>query len=284
MAHEAERFTQRLEKTLTCEAWVKASFNATTVLSKDRWRIQKRMPVSRTLPSGFPGSFFADTSQCITRSFQRGETIYAIGEECRSIYFVHTGLVKMTMLSEEGKEAILSMRKGNDIFGEFGLCRSQRLVSAVAIEPSEITEVRIEDLRHELLRSQDAAYKFLLWTIEKLSEAYETIGEVSLDNLHRRLAKTLIRLAQKYGDDVEAGTQLSCFLTQEEIAQMVSATREAVSSSLKELSREGFISYTRRGKLIVHRQKLINELKGWTTTDTDCEFSWAFLFPILCLL
>jgi CRP-like cAMP-binding protein len=152
------------------------------------------------------------------------------------------------------------------------------------MEPSEVAEVRIEDLSHQLLSSQDEAYEFLLWVVKKLSEAYETIGEVSLDNLHRRLAKTLIRLAQKFGDDVEAGTQLSYFLTQEEIAQMVSATREAVSSSLKELSRKGLISYTRRGKLIIYRQKLINELKGWTTADTDCEFSWTFLFSILCLL
>jgi CRP/FNR family cyclic AMP-dependent transcriptional regulator len=224
--------------------------------------IQKPMPVTRTLTGGFPGSLFAGTSQSITRSFQRGETIYVFGQKFRSIYFVRTGLVKMTMLSEDGKEVILSLRKANDIFGEFGLCRSQFLVSAVAMEPSEITEIRIEDVRHQLVHSQDAAYEFLLWTIDKLSEAYETVGEVSLDNLHTRLTKTLIKLAEKFGDDIETGTQLSCFVTQEEIAQMVSATREAVSSSLKDLSRCGLISYTRRGKLIIYRQKLINELKG----------------------
>lgn len=227
------------------------------------------MPVSTTLPSGFPDSLFADTSDCFTRSFQRGEIIYAIGEQSRSIYFVRSGMVKITMLSEDGKEVILSIRRRNDIFGEFGLCRSACLVSAVAMEPSEVAEVRIEDLSHQLVRSPDAAYQFLLWTVEKLSEAYETIGEVSLDNLHRRLAKTLIRLAEKFGYDVETGTQLSCFITQEEIAQMVSATREAVSSSLKDLSRCGLITYTRRGKLIIHRQKLINELKGCPTTDAD---------------
>src|SRR5215207_10866894 len=184
------------------------------------------MPVSPALTGGFPGSLCADTL-CFTRSFQRGQIIYAIGEESRSIYIIRSGSVKIITLSEDGKEVILSIRKENDIFGEFGLCRSQCLVSAVAMESSEVVEVRIEDLSHQLLRSQDEAYEFLLWVVEKLWEAYETIGEVSLDNLHRRLTKALLKLAEKFGDEIESGTQLSCFITQEEIAHMVSATREA---------------------------------------------------------
>ena len=219
------------------------------------------MPVSAALTRGFPGSLCAGSSGCFTRSFQRGQIIYALGEEPRSIYIIRSGSVKIITLSEDGKEVILSIRKENDISGEFGLCQSQRPVSAVAMEPSEVAEVRVEDLSHQLLRSQDEAYEFLLWVVEKLSEAYETIGEFSLDNLHRRLTKALLKLAEKFGDDIESGTQLSCFITQEEIAHMVSATREAVSSALIDLRRCGLINYTRKGKLIIYREKLINELK-----------------------
>ena len=227
------------------------------------------MPVSPALTIGFPGSLCADTL-CFTRSFQRGQIIYGIGEESRSIYIIRSGSVKIITLSEDGKEVILSMRKENDIFGELGLCRSQCLVSAVAMEPSEVAEVRIEDLSHQLLSSQDEAYEFLLWIVAKLSEAYETIGEVSLDSLHRRLIKALLKLAEKFGHEIESGTQLSCFITQEEIAHMVSATREAVSTALIDLRRCGLINYTRKGKIIIYRQKLIDELTGWPPTDADC--------------
>jgi len=219
------------------------------------------MPVSAALTRGFPGSLCAGSSGCFTRSFQRGQIIYALGEESRSVYIIRSGSVKIITLSEDGKEVILSIRKENDIFGEFGLCQSQRPVSAVAMEPSEVAEVRVEDLSHQLLRSQDEAYEFLLWVVEKLSEAYETIDEFSLDNLHRRLTKALLKLAEKFGDDIESGTQLSCFITQEEIAHMVSATREAVSSALIGLRRCGLINYTLKGKLIIYREKLIDELK-----------------------
>ena len=218
------------------------------------------MAVSTAFISGFLGSFCTGTSACLRRRFQRGEIIYAIGEESRTIYYISNGSVKITTLSKNGREMILSIRKEKEIFGESSLFQSQYPEMAVAMEPCEIAEIRTEDLINRLLHSQDGAYQFLLSVIGKLSEAYEIIGEVSLDAFHARLTKVLLRLAEKFGDDVGSATQLDRFITQEDIAHMASASREAVSSALKEFRTRGLINYTRRGKLVIYRQRLINEL------------------------
>lgn len=208
------------------------------------------------LSSVFQGSLCATLTGRAGRTFDSDQIIYSVGTESRSIYFLRSGLVKITALSEDGREVILNVHKAGDIFGEFCLCRTERNEMAVAMESSEVVEIKFEELLRQLQQNQDTAYNFLLSVTERLSKAYQTIADFSFDNLSGRLAKVLLRLADEFGRETESGTELDHYITQEEIAQMVSARREVVSAALKRLRDRKLIEYSRKGKLKINRPAL----------------------------
>jgi CRP/FNR family transcriptional regulator, cyclic AMP receptor protein len=187
------------------------------------------------------------------RAVAADERIYDLGEAARSIFFLRQGLVKITALSKEGKEIILNVHKPGEIFGEFCLCGGARNEAAVAMDNGEVVEITLEDLTRHLQQNHAAMYNFLVTVCERLSRAYDTIQELSFDRLGDRLAKVLLRLADEFGQQAEGGTELQHYISQEELAQMLSARREAVSTALNRLRDKGLIGYSRRGKLTIDR-------------------------------
>jgi CRP-like cAMP-binding protein len=89
-----------------------------------------------------------------------------------------------------------------------------------------------------------------------LKQAYAQINTLALDDTVHRLAKTLVGLAQKIGRSSGPLVEIPTYLTQEEIAQMIAARRERVSTALNVLRRRGMVQYTHRGNLLVHIEGL----------------------------
>lgn len=191
-----------------------------------------------------------------SRTYDAEHIIYNLGDKAHSIFYLRSGFVKITALSEDGKEIILNVHKQGEVFGETCLCAGERGDMAVAMEPTEVVEIKIDDLIKHLQDSRDAMYGFLVAFCQRLGRAYQTICEFSFDNLSERLAKVLLRLADELGTETEAGTELTHYITQEELAQMVSARREVVSTALGRLRARGLIDYSRKGKLTIDRAAL----------------------------
>jgi CRP/FNR family transcriptional regulator, cyclic AMP receptor protein len=190
------------------------------------------------------------------RTVHSGEIIYNNGDISHGAFYLRRGLVKLTALSEDGKEIILAMRRPGEIFGEFCLCRALRTETVTTMESSDVVEIKFEELVKHIQENQDEFYNLLISVCERLSKAYQVIEELSFDELPNRLAKVLLRLAGEYGNETSSGAELSCYVTQEELAQMVSARREVVSAMLNRLREHGLIDYTRKSKMIIHQEGL----------------------------
>jgi CRP/FNR family transcriptional regulator len=210
----------------------------------------------------FRGSLCDQFTGRPARRFDADDSIYRLGDDARSIFFLRDGLVKITALSEDGKEIILNVHKPGEIFGEFCLCDGARSEAAVAMEPSEAVEITLVDLVAHLQRNQDVMYNFLVTVCQRLSKAYDTIQDLSFSTLNDRLAKALLRLADELGHDTPSGVELTHYITQEELAQMLSARREVVSTALARLRARGLIDYTRKGKLTIDREALAEYVAG----------------------
>jgi CRP/FNR family transcriptional regulator, cyclic AMP receptor protein len=178
------------------------------------------------------------------------------GDEAHTIYFLRSGLVKLTALAPDGREIILDIQKPGGIFGLFCLCGAPRGDMAVAMEPSEIVEITLADLMARLRESPEALMAFLATVCQRLSKAYDTIQELSFENLPIRLARLLLRLAEEIGTETEQGVELGHYLTQEELAQLLSARREVVSTALSRMRERGLVEYSRKGRLTVNRPGL----------------------------
>lgn len=214
------------------------------------------------LSSVFQGRICQQLIDRPARSYKEGEIIYNIGDAARSIYYIRRGLVKLTGLSEEGKEVILSVYKSGEIFGEFCLCEGERREMATAMELCEIVEIKFEELIERLQTNRDAMYLFLVTVCQRLADSYQVIRELSLDTLMVRVAKALLRLADRFGNETERGTELAHYITQEELAQMVAARREVVSLALNRLREYGLVEYNRKGKMTIKRPALVAFIEG----------------------
>lgn len=210
-----------------------------------------------TLASVFRGSAFQRIkSRPHGAPLRQHHIIYNIGDEARSLFYLRSGLVKLEAISGGGREIILKMYKPGEVFGELSLCDGQRNEMAVTMESSEVVEIGVEEVVGLLSERRDAMLLLLRSVCRRLADSYRVIQEYSFDNLPERLAKTLLRLADEIGRQTPRGTELTHYITQEELAQMLSVRREVVSSELSRLRARGCVSYLRRGRLVINRAAL----------------------------
>jgi CRP/FNR family cyclic AMP-dependent transcriptional regulator len=184
------------------------------------------------------------------------ECIYLIGDRAHSIYFLRTGLVKTSVVSEGGQELILGLHKPAEIFGELCFCEGERREQAMAIEESEVVEIRFDNLITHLQHNRQAMFNFLDIVASHLSETYDQLLMLSFDKTMKRLARTILKLTDELGNRTSEGVEIGHYIKQEELAQMIATRREVVSSLLNRLREMDLISYSRKGRLKVNTKAL----------------------------
>ena len=191
------------------------------------------------------------------RSFQPGEVIFRMDDPADALYFVRSGLIKISKLFPNGKEAILSVVGQHDTFGELLLQPEERRpTQAEALERTTLIVLpRMPSCRKLLTTKPDLAMKLIRLMAARFFEAQAWTAEVSAYSAPERVASLLYRLAREFGRGHPQGVELRLKLNQEDIARMVGATRETVSHSLGKLRDEGAIVRART-PIIVNLDRL----------------------------
>jgi CRP/FNR family cyclic AMP-dependent transcriptional regulator len=210
----------------------------------------------------FRGKLCEELARRPARHVEAGEFLYHMGEAARSVYLVRAGLVKTSMVSSGGHELTLRIHKAGDVLGELCLCVNERREQAVALEKSEVVEIPLDLLIARLRQDPEAALDFATAASARLLQTYERLQSLSVEPAMGRLTRTLLDLASDLGESTAHGTQIGHHLTQEELARLISARREVVSSLLNELRKTGLISYSRRGFIVINRQALQDLLES----------------------
>ena len=213
----------------------------------------------------FRGKLCEQLSSRTTRHVPAGQTIYTTADPGDSVYFLRSGLVKTSVISERGKELLLSIHRPGAIFGELCFCSGQRREQAVAMEGSEVVEILFDDLISELGKSRQAMLDMFNAICHRLSQAHDQLMILSFDKTMERLARKVLELADELGDSTGEGTNIAHYIRQEELAQMIAAPREVVSSLLNELREMELVTYSRRGRLAVRTSALRTYLDSITS-------------------
>ena len=190
------------------------------------------------------------------RLVAKGEPIYGLGDSAQSVFFLRQGLVKLTSLTEDGRELILRLHQVGDVFGELCHCTGERREQAVAMEDVEVVELSFDEFISHLQGNRPAFLLFLSNVAQQLSSAYEQIQTLSFSSTMERLVRTLNRLADEFGEPEGEWTRLTHYFRQDDLAQMVGARREVVSTLLNQLREQGLITYARKDGLLLHRPGL----------------------------
>lgn len=215
--------------------------------------ISRQAVVSTALVSIFRGNFCnLILPNGIRTTFKKYEVIYSVGDEQRMFFFLTDGFVKVGTITANGCEVIYDIRRGGDVVGELCVSERARPDRAVALEQTNAIGVPFEDVMKLLLTKPDMIALLMDVFCRALKEAYTQVNALAVEDTIHRLVKILISLATKLGRPVGSLVEIPTYLTQEEIAQMVAARRERVSTALNSLRRLGMVHYSARGHLVLN--------------------------------
>ena len=191
------------------------------------------------------------------RAFKRGDTIFRKDDPGTHLYLVLDGAVKIALPGEFGQEALVSIMRAGDFFGELALFDgSPRSASATALEDTRAALLARDDFL-AFLETHPAAVRVVLdalaKTVRRLSDRVEDL--IFLD-VPSRVAKYLLDLAQVDGDQ-----KLELTLTQDELAAFIGASRVSVNRVLGDLERREIIAIRRRHIVITDRDRLVKEIR-----------------------
>jgi len=174
--------------------------------------------------------------------FRRGEVIFSQGDACESVMYIHTGGVKLSVLSRTGREAVVALLGPGEFFGEGCLAgQPARVGSATAITGSSILFVDKDEMVRLLHKQHALSDRFIAHMLARNIRIEEDLIDQLFNSSEKRLARTLLLLARygKHDNSVQAVPSIS----QETLAEMIGTTRSRVNFFMKKFQRLGFIDY-----------------------------------------
>jgi len=180
------------------------------------------------------------------------DNLILIEEEIGSTMFVILdGRVKISRISDDGREVILSILSEGDFFGEMSLLDGQtRSANVTAIEESELMVIRREDFLQMLRDYPQIAINLLKELAQRIRKSDEHIKSLSLQDATGRVASTLLRIAEDSGVFRRGVVEISELPLQQDLANMAGTSRETISRVIKSLMMQGYLK-KQKGKIVI---------------------------------
>lgn len=185
--------------------------------------------------------------------FKKNAVVFSQGEVAETIFYIQKGKVKLNVLSEHGKEAVVGIMEAGQFFGEGYLNgHAVRVATTVTLEECIITSITKTAMREALKNEPRFSELFLNYLLTRNSRVEEDLIDQLFNSSERRLARLLLILAHfgKEGNPEPIDVEIS----QETLAEMIGTTRSRVSFFMNKFRKLGFISYN--GKIHVHNSLL----------------------------
>jgi CRP/FNR family cyclic AMP-dependent transcriptional regulator len=185
--------------------------------------------------------------------YRRSQKIYAQGDPAASVMYIQDGGVKLSVVNEVGKEAVVGILGPGDFFGE-GCLAGQRICmgTATAITPAAILVIEKNEMMRVLHAEHALSDRFMSYILSRNIRIEEDLVDQLFNSSEKRLARTLLLLA-RYGKDSQPQKMLPK-VSQEMLAEMVGTTRSRVNFFMNKFRKLGFIQYN--GGLQVHSSLL----------------------------
>jgi len=187
----------------------------------------------------------------------RGERLFAEGDKGDKLYIIITGKIKLTKAAPDGRENLLSVHGPGEMFGELSLFDPvPRTASATAVTDAELAGVAHDDVRNWLSTRPEVSMHLLRALAQRLRRINEVKADLVFTDVPGRVAKALLDLAERFGVQNSDGIQVNHDLTQEELAQLVGASRETVNKALADFAARGWIQLAAKSVLVVEPDRL----------------------------
>ena len=194
--------------------------------------------------------------------FRKGQTIYNSDQRSSAIYLVIEGRVKVARLADDGRQVVVDIYQPDEFFGESAFVNlPQRSEQAVALEKTKLMTWTTSEIEDIIAKRPRLAIALLQILVERTLEFSRRIESFSVDNISRRLARSLIRFSDRLGasEAEEDGAKCMVPFTHELLSQYVGTSREIVTHYMNQFRRLGYVKYSRKG-ITLYREALVEWL------------------------
>jgi CRP/FNR family cyclic AMP-dependent transcriptional regulator len=196
--------------------------------------------------------------------YSRGQLIYGRSQVSNSIYLVIDGKVKVCRTADDGRQVVVDIYQPDEFFGECAfLGEKHRTEEAVALDATKVMTWSTAEIEELVVRRPRLGIALVQLLVRRSQEFGARIESFSIDNIGRRLVRSLIRFSERLGRDSGDGSVDMMPFTHELLSQYVGTSREIVTHYMNQLRRQGYLKYSRKG-ISLNREAL----RDWLRRDT----------------
>jgi len=192
-----------------------------------------------------------------TVKIAKGSILFKEGDDGEHLYVIIDGKLKLGTSSGDGRENLLSILGPGEMFGELSLFDpGPRTSTATAVTDAKLLSLSHEKVIPWLKQNPDVSLQLLTRLSQRLRRTNEAVGDLVFSDVPGRVAKALIDLGDRFGKTTPEGLLVNHDLTQEELAQLVGASRETVNKALADFAGRGWLKLDGRSVLITDVERL----------------------------
>lgn len=194
------------------------------------------------------------------KAFEKHSVILLAEEEGNSLFIIQKGRVKVSILSEDGREIVLTLLGDGEFFGEMSLLDGlPRSATVIALEDTEALMLRREDLIRLIEHTPQIAIKLMAELTIRIRRTDQKIESLALLDVAGRIASALLQLAADEGEGAPEGLVIHNHPTQQLLANMTGTTRETVSRVLKRFRTEGYMATSGKDWIVLREEDMRRE-------------------------
>ena len=177
----------------------------------------------------------------------KGDVLFTEGEIGDKLFLIEAGKIKLGHTAPDGRESLIAVLGTGEMLGELSLFDpGPRTATAVAVTKTKVLWLSHDALLPWLVGRPDVAVALLGALAQRLRRTNVAMADLVFSDVPGRVAKALLELGSKFGEESPDGLLVSHDLTQEELAQLVGASRETVNKALADFSQRGWIRMEQR--------------------------------------
>jgi CRP-like cAMP-binding protein len=189
---------------------------------------------------------------------RKGQSLFKEGDDGDHLFIVSNGKVKLGTKSPDGRENLLMILGPGDMFGDLSLFDSgPRTATATAVTDTKLLSLGQDKVIPWVKEHPEVSLHLLARLASRLRRTNEVVGDLVFSDVPGRVAKALIDLGVKFGDKREEGLFVNHDLTQEELAQLVGASRETVNKALADFAQRGWLRLEARSVMILDYERML---------------------------
>ena len=188
----------------------------------------------------------------------RGQTLFKEGDAGDRLFVVVDGKLKLGTTSNDGRENLLSILGPGDMFGELSLFDpGPRTATATAVVDSKLLALANDQVIGWVKEHPQVSLQLLGRLAQRLRKANDVLSDLVFADVPGRVAKAIIELGDRFGTKKVDGLHVNHELTQEELAQLVGASRETVNKALADFATRGWVKLEPRAVIVLDYERLV---------------------------